>query len=239
LAERCFDEHIVQTAMETLTPDDTVLLTARAAWLFAHDRAGEAVSLARQAISALKRPSPVAGFTLVVAAELLQEGDLARMRSLLDDALLRDDDIAGRANVMLASAIRERRFGDGSIAASRAANAAILYRRLGWPLYEAHALEESGDVAAAVALYARCAATAHVHRLSGQQKKHASRLSPRERSVAELISGGLANAVIADRLGIGTKTVEKHVASLFMKLDVRSRAEVAAAFTRGDLDRSA
>lgn len=56
-------------------------------------------------------------------------------------------------------------------------------------------------------------------------------LSPREREVLRLISEGLANAEIAERLGISDKTVRNHVSNLFDKLGVWSRAQ-AIVFAR-------
>ena len=56
-------------------------------------------------------------------------------------------------------------------------------------------------------------------------------LSPREREVLRLISAGLANAEIAERLGISEKTVRNHVSNLFDKLGVWSRAQ-AIVFAR-------
>ncbi len=56
-------------------------------------------------------------------------------------------------------------------------------------------------------------------------------LSPREREVLRLISEGLANAEIAQRLGISDKTVRNHVSNLFDKLGVWTRAQ-AIVFAR-------
>ena len=56
-------------------------------------------------------------------------------------------------------------------------------------------------------------------------------LSPREREVLALITDGLANAEIAERLGISDKTVRNHVSNLFDKLGVWTRAQ-AIVFAR-------
>jgi pimeloyl-ACP methyl ester carboxylesterase/DNA-binding CsgD family transcriptional regulator len=56
-------------------------------------------------------------------------------------------------------------------------------------------------------------------------------LSPREREVLALVSEGLANAEIAERLGISDKTVRNHVSNLFDKLGVWTRAQ-AIVFAR-------
>ena len=53
-------------------------------------------------------------------------------------------------------------------------------------------------------------------------------LTPRQRGVAHLIAAGRTNAAIAAELGISEKTVEKHVADLFARLQVASRAAIAA-----------
>jgi len=43
---------------------------------------------------------------------------------------------------------------------------------------------------------------------------------------------GLTNTEIAERLSINSKTVEKHLASIFVKLGIRSRAQIAAFVAR-------
>lgn len=50
-------------------------------------------------------------------------------------------------------------------------------------------------------------------------------LSPREREVLELAASGLRNRVIAERLGISSRTVEGHFNSILAKLGVASRLE--------------
>jgi DNA-binding CsgD family transcriptional regulator len=57
-------------------------------------------------------------------------------------------------------------------------------------------------------------------------------LSPREREVLQLISAGLTNAEIGERLFISAKTAEHHVGRILTKLGVRSRAEAAALAVR-------
>ncbi len=53
-------------------------------------------------------------------------------------------------------------------------------------------------------------------------------LTPRERGVLDLIAAGLSNSAIASRLGLARKTVGNHISSIFMKLQVATRAEAAA-----------
>ena len=56
-------------------------------------------------------------------------------------------------------------------------------------------------------------------------------LSPREREVLALMTEGLGNAQIAERLSISEKTVRNHVSNLFDKLGVWTRAQ-AIVFAR-------
>ncbi len=58
-----------------------------------------------------------------------------------------------------------------------------------------------------------------------------AQLSPREREVLALISEGLGNAGIAERLSISEKTVRNHVSNVFDKLGVWTRAQ-AIVFAR-------
>jgi DNA-binding CsgD family transcriptional regulator len=57
-------------------------------------------------------------------------------------------------------------------------------------------------------------------------------LTPTEARVAELVADGLTNPAIAGRMFVSTATVKTHVAHIFKKLDLHSRAELAAAFAR-------
>jgi len=53
------------------------------------------------------------------------------------------------------------------------------------------------------------------------------RLTAREREVLELMATGVSNATIAAQLFVGAKTVETHVRSIFMKLDLADEANLS------------
>jgi DNA-binding NarL/FixJ family response regulator len=52
-------------------------------------------------------------------------------------------------------------------------------------------------------------------------------LSRREREVATLVAGGSTNAQVAGSLFISERTVESHLASIFNKLGVDNRMQLA------------
>ena len=54
------------------------------------------------------------------------------------------------------------------------------------------------------------------------------RLTDRELEVAELVAEGLTNGAIARRLSVAPRTAEAHVENIRRKLQVRSRAQIAA-----------
>lgn len=51
-------------------------------------------------------------------------------------------------------------------------------------------------------------------------------LTPREHDVLALMAGGYTNAVIADKLGLSIRSVEKHVNSIFSKLGLTAAVDV-------------
>ena len=50
-------------------------------------------------------------------------------------------------------------------------------------------------------------------------------ISPRELEVLRLVAGGHSNQEIAEQLNVATATVKRHVANVFVKLNVSSRTE--------------
>ncbi|MGN6452132.1 MAG: LuxR C-terminal-related transcriptional regulator [Steroidobacteraceae bacterium] len=77
---------------------------------------------------------------------------------------------------------------------------------------------------------------AAIHRVPPAALAPRSPLSARERALLELVAAGLGNKAIARKLGVSINTVKYHLASIFAKLDARTRAEaVSAAARRGEL----
>jgi DNA-binding NarL/FixJ family response regulator len=129
--------------------------------------------------------------------------------------------------------------GDAQVAAGR-------FRELGLPFETAVALSTcEGEALLREALEAferlgarpMAAATAKRLRALGVRdlpraprattRAHPAGLTTREIEVLDLISEGMRNAEIADRLFVSTKTVGHHVSAILGKLDVRTRTEAA------------
>jgi pimeloyl-ACP methyl ester carboxylesterase/DNA-binding CsgD family transcriptional regulator len=62
----------------------------------------------------------------------------------------------------------------------------------------------------------------------GQPARRGQRLTDREFEVAELVTDGLTNHAVARRLSVAPRTVETHVENIRRKLQVSSRAQIAA-----------
>jgi len=64
----------------------------------------------------------------------------------------------------------------------------------------------------------------------GRRDDQADRLTAREREVAALVARGLTNKQIAAALFIGTRSVDSHVGAILRKLDLATRAQIAARY---------
>lgn len=60
---------------------------------------------------------------------------------------------------------------------------------------------------------------------SRPQETALDRLTPREHEVLALMAEGRSNAAIADRLGMGDRTLEAHIRQIFLKLDLEPSAD--------------
>lgn len=65
-------------------------------------------------------------------------------------------------------------------------------------------------------------------RVVDEDEERLSRLTPRERSVLDMMADGLDRSAIAERMFLSTNTVRTHVQNIFAKLHVRSSLEAVA-----------
>jgi DNA-binding NarL/FixJ family response regulator len=70
-------------------------------------------------------------------------------------------------------------------------------------------------------------AFAALHRRTETQPDPLEELTEREREILDLVSEGLSNAEIGDRLTIAEKTVKRYMTAVLSKLGARSRVEAA------------
>jgi DNA-binding CsgD family transcriptional regulator/tetratricopeptide (TPR) repeat protein len=212
--------------------DDAVTIAAAAFWSLRLGQRVSALTDIRTALGCLPHPIVHADSVILLAAQHLPLAELHALETFTDPTARDAGDTLGRAHALAAAAIVARRRGDPGAAETAGLEAAGMYRRAGRPLDEARALEHAGHSLAARELYERCGAVGWAKRLAvtdsaltSSLAKHA--LSSRELDVARLMAEGLGNSAIGERLSITTKTVEKHIGSIYDKLGVRSRPQVA------------
>ncbi len=67
---------------------------------------------------------------------------------------------------------------------------------------------------------------------SRQTHAHEFRLTAREEEIAGLLANGLTAKQIGSRLGIASETVRSHTRSIYLKLRVRNKVELAGKIIR-------
>jgi len=152
-----------------------------------------------------------------IAAQLLEARAQVDVSGLLDQVRVPTLVMHGRDDAIVP-------IGEGRLLAERipgaqfveldSANHVLLEAEPAWDRFREAALDFLGGRTAA----------------AGEDSAFAT-LSPREREVFSLMTDGLSNAEIGERLGISEKTVRNHVSSVFDKLGVWTRAQ-AIVFAR-------
>ncbi len=205
-------------------------------------------------------PGAHAAVLPLLAAVQLARGDApgaratARELSALADRLARPD-LAAAARFALGRALAQTA-GEAPLSVVHLEAAAAGFAKLGMPFDEAHArlaaaaaLADQGSPLARPEARAACdtferlgarrdadRAAALLRSLGGAGRSAArgtrEELTAREREVLDLLSTGLSNAAIAERLVISPRTAEHHVGRVLAKLGVGSRAAAVAAALR-------
>jgi FixJ family two-component response regulator len=116
--------------------------------------------------------------------------------------------------------------GHGDVPASVQAMRAGAVHFLSKPFSEVDIL---GAVAEALAVGAQ---RREMEEANGKARRAYETLTPREREVFALVVEGLANKVIADRLGAAEKTVKIHRGRVMAKMGARSVADLVRAASR-------
>ena len=142
---------------------------------------------------------------------LLAEGDPVGAAAALEAALADDADalyVPLRAS--LRTALATARLASGDRSGALTAVKLALDDLAGWPGWR------------------RDRAEALLRRLEGGGARSDGELTTREREVASLVSEGMTNSQLAERLFISPRTAAVHVSNILMKLGLTSRAEIAA-----------
>lgn len=113
--------------------------------------------------------------------------------------------------------------GDGPFAGAWSAGRSL---SLAAAVAEAHADRRRAGARRSRSVGARPAQA--VRRTAAEAATDPGLLSPREREIAGLIAGGMTSRQIAERLGIGKRTVDTHAWSIMAKLGLVSRTQLAA-----------
>ena len=229
MLETYFDEGVVAKS-GTLTATQARVAAAYAIALAATNRRTEARTLLVRVLESLKMTF---GMTLpIVALATLLPERADELRPLLERAARTKGDRVNAALLALLDASVGAWRGDAPLAKGRALDAARRFAAIGWPLLEARCLEIAGESAAARAIYRRCGAVGELRRLefdsAAAEGESLGVLTPRERELALQIASGKANRAVAESLSIGEKTVEKYLTSIYAKLGLSSRAQLAA-----------
>ena len=180
---------------------------------------------------------------LDAVAQAGDERAIAYGRGLLEEAQRHGNPLADASRSLFEARTAARRGGPDE-SAEPAQRAHEAFSALGFPIEAAEALEAAGDLAGALAIYQLTGASAAAGQLEGRIGRRRSaaaggaQLTPREHEIAELLARGYSSRVVATELGIGQRTVETHVAAIYHKLGIKSRAELARRIGMGPAPRT-
>lgn len=196
-------------------------------------RVTRAVELARSAAEGA-RTAGLPGFELLALHDAARLGGVAGARAVAD-------------RMRAVASVHE-----GALAVACAAHVAALagrsgpglweaageFERLGYGLFAAEAAAGAAGVALGGAAARAAAARAHAlaARCTGLSPSAvpalaglaAPALTPREREIAALAAQGLASRAIAGRLSLSPRTVDNHLTSIYAKLGIPGRTDLAA-----------
>ena len=229
LADQALLDEAVRNGHDTAT---IALSTAYATAFEALDRGLQTDRLLRGAVKLI---TTVYDTALPIAAiARLRPALVSALRPLVTTAAARPGDRVARALLAFIDASLARDRGDAAAARDAGRRAANEFGEIQWPLLAAQALELAGDDEAARRAYRALGAVAEVRRLErdfasveGSASLQTS-LTPRERELVRVIAEGKTNRAAASALSISEKAVEKHLTSIYSKLGMTSRAQLAA-----------
>lgn len=232
--ERRVDVDSAVEAAFRLRESQVIAVVSGAAALSALEQgdARRAADLVERALAAITEPDH-AYWLCEAAGAVGSDTAAAAARELLVRACADGTNRAACAHLDLFDARRAAGAGEQARAAELAVRATEAFVSLPWPLEAARALEVAGDAPGALLLYERHGATRAARRVAANAGARVAATRPdaltkREAQVAELAARGYISRQIGDELGIGERTVETHIATVYRKLGVKTRVELAA-----------
>jgi DNA-binding CsgD family transcriptional regulator/tetratricopeptide (TPR) repeat protein len=225
LAE-AYDVGLLREAERGGNTDATLELVGAFAVAAAHlSRDVEARTLAERFTAELTSPFGLA-WQIVEIARLFANLAPRMHEVLVADRAARPIEAAVTA-FLEATVARDRH--DAERARECGSAAAAAFERMGWPAMRARSLEAAGDLDGALRLYREIERSSDVRRLEdAAQREGIGTLSPREREVARLVASGMNNRTVAFEIAVTPKAVEKCLTSIYRKLGLSSRSQLAA-----------
>ena len=187
------------------------------------DGASDAAARAYDRSEASKLPQQGATVRCALAAVRLHCGDAQAATRTCEEAL----EIARSAGNPLLSARARACMGTALVAAGDARRGIAELEQAQRALLACGAAREADVAARELRRLGR-----RVPRRAGVSGNELSGLSPREREVADHVVAGKTNREIAATLFLSEKTIETHLAHIYSKLGVKSRARLAAILAR-------
>jgi DNA-binding CsgD family transcriptional regulator/tetratricopeptide (TPR) repeat protein len=239
MVRRCSHKDLIDL---TLHSSDPAIVGTAGAFAEASEVQGKsdaARSLLHGAIEMLEssKAQPPPGdvdLLLLAVAKIGDAADLPRARVILE-RIVRDSGVRSTpAFLAMFDAYDARRAGDRERAVAHAEAAAGKFAVVGWPLYQAEALELAGRDEQALELYRQCGDVRNARRLDAKlnpvnrRGRTKGELTAREREICALLTKAKTNRAIAEELVLSERTVESHVSSILMKMNATSRAELIA-----------
>ena len=230
-------------------------------WAEAELLAGDVSAARRTVDEAIARHTETGAVPLLGLAQLssariaVAQGDSERAETLVHaalEALWSVGTVGGVCDALELLAVLEGQAGQAGKAVRLHAAAHALRGELGWARFPVHeaAVRSSlaavrvslGDSVYETAWHEGATmdpeqAVAYARRGRGERRRPANgwtSLTPAELAVARLVSEGLGNREVAQRLFVSPRTVQTHLAHIYTKLDITTRVQLANEVARRD-----
>jgi len=243
LVERCADAELIDAALRSGRAETVGATASFSEYYATQGKHEDARQLAKRALDVLegmsgRQPGEHDKF-FVSVARIGDDTDIRRAGAYLERVVCDSKVRSAPACLALVEAYALARQGDRQSGETnaKALEAVSRFHDIGWPHYEAQALELAGNRLEALEIYRSIGDLRDTHRLEAEMApptrrgRAASELSAREREIMNLLMTGKSNKAIAAILVLSERTVENHVSSILATTGAISRAELIAKVT--------